>query len=65
MFEKYKFADGSSIPRRSALAEPSAIERRGRGMRKTQVVIVGAGPSGLMLAQLLGRHGVDAVVVER
>jgi p-hydroxybenzoate 3-monooxygenase len=34
-------------------------------MRKTQVVIVGAGPSGLMLAQLLGRHGVEAVVVER
>jgi p-hydroxybenzoate 3-monooxygenase len=34
-------------------------------MRKTQVVIVGAGPSGLMLAQLLGNHGVDAVVVER
>lgn len=34
-------------------------------MRKTQVVIVGAGPSGLMLAQLLGRHGVDAIVLER
>jgi p-hydroxybenzoate 3-monooxygenase len=34
-------------------------------MRKTQVVIVGAGPSGLMLAQLLATHGVDSVVVER
>jgi p-hydroxybenzoate 3-monooxygenase len=34
-------------------------------MRRTQVVIVGAGPSGLMLSQLLQRNGVDSVVLER
>jgi p-hydroxybenzoate 3-monooxygenase len=32
---------------------------------KTQVVIIGAGPSGLLLSQLLHRHGVDNVVLER
>jgi p-hydroxybenzoate 3-monooxygenase len=31
----------------------------------TQVVIVGAGPAGLMLAQLLHRAGVDSIVLER
>ena len=34
-------------------------------MRSTQVAIVGAGPSGLLLAQLLSRNGIDAVVLER
>ena len=34
-------------------------------MRKTQVVIVGAGPSGLLLSQLLERNGVACVVLER
>ena len=29
------------------------------------VVIVGAGPTGLTLAGLLGRYGVDVLVVER
>ena len=32
---------------------------------RTQVVIVGAGPSGLLLGQLLYKAGVDAVIVER
>jgi p-hydroxybenzoate 3-monooxygenase len=32
---------------------------------RTQVAIVGAGPSGLLLGQLLARAGVDAVIVER
>ena len=32
---------------------------------KTQVAIVGAGPSGLLLGQLLHRAGIDNVVVER
>ncbi len=31
----------------------------------TQVAIVGAGPAGLLLGQLLGRAGIDTVVVER
>ena len=34
-------------------------------MRKTQVVIVGAGPSGLLLSQLLHRQGIDTLVLER
>src|SRR6202000_664887 len=32
---------------------------------KTQVAIIGAGPSGLLLSQLLHIHGIDSVVVER
>ena len=32
---------------------------------KTQVCIIGAGPSGLLLAQLLHRAGVDTVVLEK
>ncbi|HEV7136016.1 MAG TPA: 4-hydroxybenzoate 3-monooxygenase [Steroidobacteraceae bacterium] len=43
---------------------PSAARRAGQ-MRKTQVVIVGAGPSGLLLSQLLERNGVACVVLER
>jgi p-hydroxybenzoate 3-monooxygenase len=34
-------------------------------MARTQVAIVGAGPSGLLLSQLLHIHGVDSVVLER
>jgi len=33
--------------------------------RRAQVAIVGAGPSGLLLGQLLHRAGIDAVIVER
>lgn len=32
---------------------------------KTQVAIIGGGPSGLLLAQLLQRRGVDSIVLER
>jgi p-hydroxybenzoate 3-monooxygenase len=32
---------------------------------KTQVVIVGAGPSGLLLGQLLHRQGIETVILER
>jgi p-hydroxybenzoate 3-monooxygenase len=32
---------------------------------RTQVAIVGAGPSGLLLGQLLHRAGIDAVIIER
>jgi p-hydroxybenzoate 3-monooxygenase len=31
---------------------------------RTQVGIVGAGPAGLLLAHLLGRHGIDSVALE-
>ena len=34
-------------------------------MAKTQVAIVGAGPSGVLLSQLLHRAGVDCIVLER
>ena len=33
-------------------------------MRSTQVAIIGAGPSGLLLSQLLSRQGIDSVVLE-
>jgi p-hydroxybenzoate 3-monooxygenase len=31
---------------------------------KTQVAIIGAGPSGLLLAQLLHRQGIDTILLE-
>ena len=34
-------------------------------MIRTQVAIIGAGPSGLLLAQLLRRNGIDSIAVER
>jgi p-hydroxybenzoate 3-monooxygenase len=34
-------------------------------MTRTQVVIIGAGPSGLLLSQLLDRSGVDSIVLEK
>jgi p-hydroxybenzoate 3-monooxygenase len=34
-------------------------------MVRTQVAIIGAGPSGLLLAQLLRRNGIDSIVLER
>ncbi|HEV7613828.1 MAG TPA: 4-hydroxybenzoate 3-monooxygenase [Steroidobacteraceae bacterium] len=34
-------------------------------MARTQVAIIGAGPSGLLLSQLLYLHGIDTVVLER
>ena len=32
---------------------------------RTQVVIIGAGPSGLLLGQLLWKAGIDNVIIER
>ncbi|HSD68962.1 MAG TPA: FAD-dependent monooxygenase, partial [Woeseiaceae bacterium] len=34
-------------------------------MVRTQVAIIGAGPSGLLLGQLLGKAGIDNVILER
>ncbi len=46
-----------------ALASQSSPE--GIAPSRTQVVIVGAGPSGLLLGQLLFKAGIDAVILER
>ena len=32
---------------------------------RTQVAIIGAGPSGLLLGQLLHKAGIDAIIIER
>jgi len=32
---------------------------------RTQVCIIGGGPSGLLLSQLLGKHGIETIVLER
>jgi p-hydroxybenzoate 3-monooxygenase len=32
---------------------------------KTEVAIIGAGPAGLLLAEILHRHGIDSVVLEK
>ena len=34
-------------------------------MNRTQVVIIGAGPAGLLLGQLLLRAGIDNLILER
>jgi p-hydroxybenzoate 3-monooxygenase len=34
-------------------------------MARTQVAIIGAGPSGLLLSQILSLHGIDNIVLER
>ena len=34
-------------------------------MQKTRIVIIGAGPSGMLLAQLLRRNGIDSIVLEQ
>ncbi len=34
-------------------------------MHKTQVAIIGGGPSGLLLAHMLGRNGIDSILLER
>ena len=31
---------------------------------KTQVGIIGAGPSGLLLARMLQRHGIESIIIE-
>ncbi|MBB5516477.1 p-hydroxybenzoate 3-monooxygenase [Rubricella aquisinus] len=32
---------------------------------RTQVAIIGGGPAGLLLGQLLGLHGIDTIIIER
>ena len=37
----------------------------GRGRTRRQVVVVGAGPAGMLLGHLLRQHGIDVVILER
>jgi p-hydroxybenzoate 3-monooxygenase len=32
---------------------------------RTQVAIIGGGPAGLLLSHILGRNGIDSIVLER
>ena len=41
------------------------MSRRGVMVHSTRVAIIGAGPSGLLLSQLLSRAGIDSIVLER
>lgn len=59
MLEKYKSAAPPSIHLRAPVAPAFAA------MERTQVVIIGAGPAGLLLSQILHRNGVESVVLER
>ncbi|MBS0367024.1 MAG: 4-hydroxybenzoate 3-monooxygenase [Proteobacteria bacterium] len=67
MVEKYKFYVLTSIPPGTAGGDPVAVARVliGGDVRSTQVVVIGGGPSGLLLSQLLSRNGVASIVLER
>ncbi len=43
---------------------PTGIVPEGLKSERTQVAIVGAGPAGLLLGQLLAREGIDSVILE-
>lgn len=47
------------------LADLATSAHAAEFIMRTQVAIIGAGPSGLLLGQLLHRAGIDAVIVER
>src|SRR6185437_15418481 len=43
----------------------SSLQYRGRRVLRTKVAIIGAGPAGLLLGQLLHSYGIDNVILER
>ena len=47
------------------LSGPSIWERKLTVCHRTQVCIVGSGPSGLLLSQLLALSGIDTIVIDR
>src|SRR3954464_2721862 len=51
--------------RRSACAHVSSIEGGGDVIMDTDVLIIGAGPTGLMLANQLARRGLKPVIIDR
>src|SRR5204862_815917 len=65
---------GGAAPERDLLRRPrgelgvrhraARDGRRGPGLMRTEVGIVGAGPAGLTLAQLLAAEGIESVVLE-
>ena len=64
MTDKYQSGPESCKSRQAALLGFRA-HLEDPVMARTQVAIIGAGPSGLLLSQLLHLHGVDSVVLER
>jgi FAD binding domain len=67
MIEKYNSWTPPSILTRPPLIDSSGQPYRGRVEvpRRTQMATIGAGPSGLILPELLYRQGIDSVVLER
>jgi 2-polyprenyl-6-methoxyphenol hydroxylase-like FAD-dependent oxidoreductase len=55
------------MPDRRARADssPGSASRSGEFPSQTQVIIVGAGPCGLMLANELGRRSIDVVLIDQ
>ena len=43
----------------------SQLQQTGEQVLRTKVAIIGAGPAGLLLGQLLHRYGIDNVILER
>jgi p-hydroxybenzoate 3-monooxygenase len=65
MSEKYKLCSTASISFGGPLGHRRVSHQvGGAALDRTQVVIIGAGPSGLLLARLLERAGIGTVVLE-
>ncbi len=63
MFDFYHSSPHVAIPRFARSVMILASEQE--SILRTQVCIIGAGPSGLLLSQLLHRQGIDTIVLER
>jgi p-hydroxybenzoate 3-monooxygenase len=47
------------------LARRESLQQQGEHVLRTKVAIIGAGPAGLLLGQLLRTYGIDNVILER
>jgi p-hydroxybenzoate 3-monooxygenase len=68
--EKYNFQPAPSIPAATPVFSlapwtASNLCRSEGAMSKTQIAIIGAGPSGLLLSQLLNTRAIESIVLER